>query len=154
MVLFPEDARLELGVEVAQRRFDAEARIGLGDRGVVDRAVFGRCAYDGAAQFAEHLRVLQRDLDHFGEREVPIFGILRIQERDRRRSAERGIVAVERTLRLGRVLDRGGQRLEVLVGFALEVAVVAPLAAGGRNHRRGKHEHGEFSQAVHAESVA
>ena len=38
-------------------------------------------SHHGAAQVAQHLRVLQRDLDHFLQREVPVFGILRVQER-------------------------------------------------------------------------
>ena len=89
VVLLPEDAAMELGVELAQRRFDAESRIGLGDRRVVGGSRRGRRTHHGAAQLAEHLRVLERDLDHFGEREIPVFGILRVQQRQRRRRGER-----------------------------------------------------------------
>ena len=90
----------------------------LGDRGVVRGPRRFRRSHHGAAQLAEHLRILERDLDHFRQREIPILGILRVQQRHRRRRGERAVVAVERAGRFGRILDRRRQRFEVLVGLA------------------------------------
>ena len=131
VVLLPEHAGEELGVELAQRRFDAEPRIGLGDRRV-DRGARGcGCADDGAAQIAQHLRIGERQLNRFLERDVPVLGRAWGGDRPRMGRGERFVGVHRGAGGLGRVLDF---RRDLLVGAGRGTCfeVAARSATGSR----------------------
>ena len=82
VVVLHQGGGTELGIELAEGRVDTEPRIGLGDGGILDRADRQGGPQDLASQVPHHLGPGKCHFDRLLEREVPVFGLPLIGDRD------------------------------------------------------------------------
>ena len=110
-----------------------------------------RRTHDRAAQIAQHLRVGQRQLNHFFERHVPVLGRALGRDRPRMRRGQRFVGVRLRAGRLGRILDLGRHLfVDARRHARFERLARVPAAAARQDHRRGQQQRQEFASAIHA----
>ena len=126
VVLLAEDAAGELGVEGAERRVDAEARIRFDDRRIPVRFDRRGRAKHRAAEIANDVGLGQRDLDRFLKREIPV---VHLPDRGERQRLDGGPILLVVTARGDDgILDlrRGESAIAVVVARLERILVAHP----------------------------